>query len=162
MTLKELAARIKTRVQSDPLELARAIVKGAEIAEYTLYRPTSQSRWKEILEQLNLGSLEARTVCLTVYSTDSSVFEAIKRSAKKKYGAVANFSADDMGYREIFLIGKDAEKEPDVILLVNFYETSRESVKAQYRSESEDNADASNSDDTAEPEDLEIDLEPFA
>jgi len=152
MTIQELAHRLKAQIESDSLEAARAIIQDAEITEYSLYRPTS--RWKAILEQLNLGSLEPRSACVTVYSADSSVFETVKRAAKKKYSVVLNFPADDMGFREIFLIGKDSKKEPDIILLVNWYAGSREETKAMYGD--------GTSEDTAEASDLDLDdIDPF-
>jgi len=157
MTIQELAQRLKAQIQSDPLEAARAIIQDAEITEYSLYRPTS--RWKAILEQLNLGSLEPRTACVTVYNSDASVFETVKRAAKKKYSVVLNFPADDMGFREIFLIGKDAKKDPDIILLVNWYEVSREETKAAYGDASETNTAAdTEAEAEGEPEEIDLDL----
>ena len=148
MTLRELAERLKQAQAQDLLETLRQVLSDAGIGEYTVYRPTE--RWKTILTNLNVTQLEPKTVCATIYNADASIFEKVKTALNKKYKAVFSTKVDDLGYRQLFAVGDSAEKEPQMIVCINFYEEGRESVKAQYRQEE----DATNSD----TDDLELEL----
>ena len=158
MTLKELAMRIKKLREEDPVEMVREVLDVA--GEFTLYRPTS--KWKEILSDLGMKELEDRVACATFYGTDGSIFGKVKASLKKRYKAVLDATVDELGYRCLFVCGESPQSEPQLLLLVNYYEASRAETKSMYNSNTAADTDAADtaddSVDTDDDADVEIDL----
>ena len=154
MTLRELAQRLKKASANDN-DAVRQILSDSGIGEFTVYSPTQ--RWKEILENLGLSELESRTVCVTCYAATPEVFDTIKATLKKKYKAVSNAQVDELGFRQIFIAGNNPDSEPQLLLLVNYYEEARDVVKSMYNEGTSDNAAYEPTD--AEPTD--IDIDPF-
>ena len=151
MTLRELAKRL-SKAQSET-DKVRQLVQAAEIAEFTVYSPPT-SRWKTILDNMGLSDLANVAVCVTCYNSDNTAFEAIKTQLKGHYKVVTAATVDDLGYRMLFACGDSADKPPQLILCANYYEESRESVKAQFREEDLTHTDATDAND-----DLELELQ---
>jgi len=157
MTLQQLVERLKAQKESDAVEQVRTLLADV-LGEHTVYKPTS--RWQEILSNMGVENLKDKAVCVTCYGAGPDVFQTIKSTLKKKFKVVTGVEVDDLGYRQIIIAGKSSDTEPQLILLVNYYEEPREEVKAMYGNYNDANANDTANGDEGEPDD--IDLDSFA
>jgi hypothetical protein len=136
MTLRELSKRLKAQSITDHV---RKLLSDIGVHECSVYSPPT-TRWLQILKGLGMDNLSKISTCVTCYNSDSEVFDKIEARLKRDYKAVVSAVVDDAGYRKVFACGTGADQEPQLILLVNWYENSREEVKALY-GESNDSED---------------------
>jgi len=151
MTIQQIVQRLKAQRESDVVEQVRTLLADV-LGEHTVYKPTS--RWQEILSDIGMKDLENRAVCVTCYGASQDVFQTIKSTLKKKFKVLTSAEVDDLGFRQIFIAGQSSDAEPELLLLVNYYEASRAETKSMYNSEDTDTADESVDTDA----DVEIDL----
>ena len=162
MTFKDLIQRVKQSAQETLLTKIRELLASTkDFPEHTVYTPRDDSRWSSILkETVGIDSIsETRTAAVTGYATNATFHTVLENILKQSFNHVYRINIDEQGWRAIFVVAASEEDEP-LLVCSNYYETSRESVKAQFNSAAASNSNTA-ADTDAEAEGEPADIDPF-
>jgi len=158
MTFKALIARL-TQTEESPVAHIRTILsKVAGFPEHQIYKIRPESHWATIVKDaLGVTVEEITTVGVTGYATDTSFLETLKGALESEY-TVHAMTVDDQGWRQLLVCGKGDDDPNPMVICGNWYNESREAVKARFRKkeDTENNTNTESNDSTEE-----IDLDPF-
>ena len=126
MTLQELLTRINpSALEESPKDKIQNILQEAEFeGEYTVYPITGVSSWtKAVNEVLQIKPEDtAGVVGVTGYSTDAKFFDRLETVLRTKFNEVYRVSADDMGWKKMFLCAESGKTVP-LLVCANYYST---------------------------------------